>query len=76
MESKAIVIKRWRMYVNNVKKVREVEADLKEYKWLNADGDLVIDETTLRSVDIFVMMFGIYFRNIDKMLKGGEVHEE
>jgi hypothetical protein len=72
MESKAIVIKRWRMYVNNVKKVSEVEADLKDYKWLNADGDLVIDEVRLRGVDIFAMMFGIYFRNIDKMLKEGE----
>jgi hypothetical protein len=71
MESKAIVIKRWRMYVNNVKKVSEVEADLKDYKWLNADGDLVIDEVRLRGVDIFAMMFGIYFRNIDKMLKEG-----
>ena len=71
MDAKTIVIKRWRMYVNNVKKVSEVEADLKDYKWLNADGDLVIDEVRLRGVDIFVMMFGIYFRNIDKMLKGG-----
>lgn len=72
MGSKTIIISRWRMYVNNVKKVSEIERDLKEYKWLNADGDLVIDEAALRGVDIFVMLFGVYFQNIDKMIRGGE----
>jgi len=72
MGSKTIVIKRWRMYVNNVKKVNEVERDLKEYRWLNDKGDLVIDETSLKGLDIFVMLFGVYFQNIDKMIKGGE----
>jgi hypothetical protein len=49
-----------------------LEGWLYEYRFLDDDGILVLDDARFTGVEIFEVTYGLYFKDFSEMIKGGD----